>query len=787
MKSLLFIFSIFASQTCLAQEEDVFFEANVRPLLAKRCYECHRRKAEGGLRLDSLAAIAKGGNSGPAIVAGDAAKSLLWQVVAGKHNEISMPPENPLDASEIEIVSQWISRGAYWPKESTDIRDDGITDEERAFWSFQPLTPPEIPQVDGVKSNPIDAFITVAQQQRNLTVSRAASPETLIRRLTYDLTGLPPTPQEIVDFKTASAIDEVAARTGLVERLLATKQYGERWAQHWLDLVRYADTAGDASDYPIPEAHKYRNYVIDAFNNDKPYDQFVREQIAGDLMPSNNPEETWERTIATGYVAISRRIGVTPESLPHITIEDTIDNLGKTFLGLSVGCARCHDHKFDPIPTADYYALYGIFRSTTYPHAGAEHKPYRSDFVYRLGKDGADRLLGEHRAKVAPLLKKERAAFERYKEFQIKPVDRPGYTRDIAWLQVVSLRNEIAKAAESFPNTEIAFAVSEGKTEDAYIQKQGEPRNKGAVIRRGFLQILGGQTLPEDLSQQSGRLQLADWIADENNPLTARVIANRIWHHHFGRGLVATTSDFGVRGTRPSHPELLDFLANYLVENNWSIKQLHRLIVSSKTYRLDSRDVPQSSATDPENIYLWRANRRRLDAEQIRDSILAFSGQLDPSCGGRHPFPHPLTYFYRQHEPFIGNYENDQRTIYQFRQRIRKNVYLDTFDAPDGNLHVSERRATTTSIQSLYFLNSQFIEEQSKAIAERMNSMTQSTEHLVQWLYVNLFGRDPRQVEVEAVLARLDALSKQSFDQPQAARTSLVRAMLCSNEFLFVD
>ena len=767
--------------------EDAFFETRVRPLLAKRCYECHRRKAEGGLRLDSLAAVAKGGNSGPIVVAGDAPNSLLWRVVAGKHEEISMPPENPLDESEIEILHQWIATGAHWPKPAANTRQDGITDEERAFWSFQPLSRPQVPLLDGAEVNPIDAFIADGRRKMSLAATSSATPPTLIRRLTYDLTGLPPSMQEIADFEEASAIDANAAQMKLVERLLASKQYGERWGQHWLDLVRYADTAGDAADYPVPEAYKYRNYVINAFNNDKPYNQFVREQIAGDLMPSSDPEEAWERTIATGYIAISRRIGVTPETLPHITIEDTIDNLGKTFLGLSVGCARCHDHKFDPIPTADYYALYGIFKSTLYPHAGAEHKPYRSDFVYRVGKAEADRLLGEHRAAIAPLLRLEREAFARYKEFQIKPVDRPGYTRDVAWLEVISLRNEIATAAESFPDTEIAFSVNEGKPEDAYIQKQGEPRNKGEVARRGFLQILGGQVLPEESSNQSGRLQLANWIAEENNPLTSRVIVNRVWHHHFGRGLVSTTSDFGVRGTRPSHPELLDFLANYLIKNKWSIKQLHRLIVNSQTYRLDSCEMLQNSAIEPENIYLWRSNRRRLDAEQIRDSILTFSGRLDGSCGGRHPFPHPLTYFYRQHEPFVGNFETDQRTIYQFRQRIRKNVYLDTFDAPDGNLHVGERRPTTTSIQSLFFLNSKFIEEQSRGIACRLSTMTLSGESQVQWLYTNLFGRDPTPEEIEVVLGRLNVLNKQVADQPQFAWSSLIRAMLCSNEFLFVD
>ncbi len=786
MRTLVLLLVILSARFCWGQqiEDDAYFESNVRPLLSERCFECHRRKAEGGLRLDSAAAIASGGVTGPAVVPGDPANSLLWQAVAGKHEELSMPPDAPLDEAEVEILRKWIATGAHWPK-SSESRTGNISDDEREFWSFQPLARPSLPQLDEESANPIDAFISKERRDRQLMPTQRASASTLIRRLRYDLTGLPPTPQEVSDFETAFEMDATTAMAELVERLLASNQYGQRWAQHWLDLVRYADTAGDAADYPVPEAYKYRNYVIDAFNDDKPYDQFVREQIAGDLLSSDTPDQSWAQTIATGYIAISRRIGVTPESLPHITIEDTIDNVGKTFLGLSIGCARCHDHKFDPIPTSDYYALYGIFKSTVYPHAGAEHKPYRSDFVYRVGKIEADRLLSDASSAIAPLLKKERVAFERYKEFQIRPVDRPGYNRDVAWREVINLRNEIAEAAKSFPEMETAYAVSEGKPEDAFIQKQGEPRYKGDIARRGFLQILGGQVLPSELANQSGRLQLANWIADENNPLTARVIVNRIWHHHFGRGLVATTSDFGVRGSPPSHPQLLDFLAQYLIDNKWSIKQLHRLILTSKTYQLDSDDVPESSALDPENIYLWRSNRRRLDAEQIRDSILAFSGQLDETTGGRHPFPHPLTYFYRQHEPFVGNFETNQRTIFQFRQRIRKNTYLDTFDASDGNLHVGERRATTTSIQSLYFLNSEFIDQQSKAIFERLRNQTQSPEHRVQWLYSNLFGRSASQDEVQAVLVAVNRL--QGVHQAEAAWPSLIRAMLCSNAFLFVD
>ena len=784
-----------ASTSLLADDNEEFFEARVRPLLAKRCYECHRRKAEGGLRLDSLAAMLKGGSSGPAIVAGNSRESLIWQVVSGGHAEISMPPDEPLKESEIKVLEKWIAGGARWPEAIPAARSNmdahGITDQERAFWSFQSVSRPGPPPTVGDWGNhPIDAFVAAARAERGLTAGGMLGARSLIRRLTFDLTGLPPTPGEIDDFADASARDPRSAYVDLIERLLASRDYGQRWAQHWLDLVRYADTAGDAADFPIPEAYKYRDYVIDAFNDDKPYDQFVREQIAGDLMPSDDEEESWHRVIATGYIAISRRIGVSPHGQRHITIEDTLNNLGKTFLGLTIGCARCHDHKFDPIPTADYYALYGIFDSTVYPHAGAEHKPYRSDFVYRIGQQNADQVLASYRQQLQPWREEERAAFERYRDFQRKPINVPGYNRDVAWREVLDLRDQIRKVAETFPDLETAYAASEGDAGDAHVQEQGEPKNRGRLVRRGFLQVLGGQSLDQDVTG-SGRLQLANWIADETNPLTARVIANRVWHHHFGRGIVATTSDFGVRGSPPSHPELLDFLAGYLIVNGWSIKQLHRLILTSKTYRLASDESAANRSIDPENIYRWRGNRRRLDAEQIRDSILVFSDRLDRSPAGAHPFPHRLTYFFRQHEPYIGDFQNNRRTIYLFRQRIRKNRFLDMFDGPDGNLHIGARRPTTTTLQSLYFMNSPFIEKQSRAIAARVIESADTHPRRASWAYQHIFGRRPTDEEVAMTSRQINQLASQASpladDQLQIAWSSMIRAMLASNEFLYVD
>ena len=774
-----------------AGEKDEFFEARVRPLLAKRCFECHRRQAEGGLRLDSRQAILRGGGLGPAIVPGDSTGSLLMQVVRREHADVAMPPETPLLAGEVKILERWIDEGAVWPDALPSARatpdEHGITDEERSFWSFQPIRRPDPPDVGGEwGEHPIDAFVARKHRQHGLIAGSTLPPRRLLRRLSFDLVGLPPTPRELELFESRWDEDPQHALNREIDRLLESPHYGERWGQHWLDLVRYADTAGDASDFPIPEAYKYRNYVIDAFNRDKPYDQFVREQIAGDLLPADDGDETWRRTIATGYLAVSRRVGVSPQNQPHITIEDTLDNLGKTFLGLTLGCARCHDHKFDPIPTSDYYALYGIFNSSVYPHPGAEHLPYRRDFVYRVGTERAAEVLADDREKLDVLRKREREAFEQYRDLQRKPEEELGYTRDEAWRKVLDRREELARFAVTVPFLETAYAVSEGDPEDACIQEQGDPKEPGVRVRRGFLQILGGRSLPDDVSG-SGRLQLAQWISSSDNPLAARVMANRVWHHHFGRGIVATTSDFGVRGARPSHSELLDYLASYLIDNDWSLKKLHRLIMTSRTWQLASHDVSSSSAIDPDNVYLWRGHRRRLDAEQFRDAVLAVSGQLDRSRGEAHPFPHRLTYFYRQHEPFVGDFASKRRSVYLFRQRIRKNAYLDLFDGPDGNVHLGVRRPTTTSLQALYLMNSDFVEEQSRATARRVVAGGTTEESRIQLAYEHLYGRPPTDDEFRRAVAQMAQLEDSAGGDSDDAWTSMVRAMLCSNEFLYID
>lgn len=763
-----------------------FFEAKIRPLLINRCYACHTDKAIGGLRVDSRAALLNGGKSGPAIVPGAPAQSLLIQAVAHTHLRLRMPPTGRLDPQDVANLDQWVKDGAVFPESVLTKAGDAsgyvLRPDQKAFWSFQPVRKPAPPTADRPEwnRNPADQFIYAKLKEKGLTPGKKADKATLLRRAAFDLTGLPPTREEIAAFVNDPSPDAFEKR---IDRMMATQQYGERWGRHWLDLVRYADTAGDAADFPVPEMYKYRNYVIQTFIKDKPYDHFLREQIAGDLLPAADEAQRWEQTVATGYITVSRRVGVTPKADRHVTLEDTIGNFGQTMLGLSIGCARCHDHKFDPIPTADYYALYGIFDSTMYPFSGEEHNPYRGDFVYRIGKEKAAEILMPFDEAFAPWKKLERAKFNEYQSFQDKKILTPGRSREVVWKELTKVRQDLVPFAEGYPALETAWAVSEGKPHDVNIQIYGEPKNTGALVRRGFPLILGGMKVPES-ETGSGRLQLAHWVSDPKNPLTPRVIANRIWHYHFGKGIVSTTSDFGVRGTPPTHPELLDYLAARFVEDGWSFKRMHKLILMSETYQLSSADIAANSAVDPQNNYLWRQNRQRLDAEQISDSIRFLSGTLDLSMGERQPFPNDRTYFFRQHEPFGANYPNQRRAVYGMQQRVQKNPYLDLFDGSDGNIAIPERRSTTTSLQALYLMNSEFLYEQSQLIASKFPNPEIAFEAI--------FGRPAKTSELEQskqFLARLQKEYKAAGDaQPETkAWASYIHAMLSSNPFLFVE
>ena len=729
------------------------FERRVRPAFIDNCYECHSagaKKVKGEFFVDSRDGMMKGGSSGPSVVPGDPDKSLLLQALRWANEELRMPPKKRMPEDDVRAVEEWIKLGAPHPKA---IAADGAPaprkpidfSKAREFWSLKPVVDVRPPAVHDAAwpTSDIDRFILADLEKRRLKPAADADRRALIRRVTFDLTGLPPTPEEVEAFVADGDYAKV------VERLLASPRYGERWGRHWLDVVRYSDTAGDNSDYPVPQLYKYRDYVIDAFNRDVPYDRFITEQIAGDLLPAPTDVERRRNLVATGYLASAKRYGSRVDDYPwHLTYEDTIDNLGRTFLGLTLACARCHDHKFDPVSIDDYYALYGIFASSKYSWPGIELDKQQRDLVPLDTPDVVEPFVRARADEIAML------------ERQIKE-EKDKKVQD----KLKKDKENIEKRPWEF---ETAYGVVEGKkVVDAKIQYKGNPEKTGAEVRRGFLRALGGQTVR---GPGSGRLELAGWLGDPANPLTARVMANRIWQHHFGRGLVPTSSDFGKQGKPPSHPELLDWLARRFVEGGWSVKALHRLIVHSRVYRMSSSPDPANAAVDPSNERLWRYPRRRLDAEQLRDALLAVSGTLDVVPGGAHPFPEPKAWDFTQHKPFKAVYETNKRSVYLMTQRFAKHPFLGIFDGADPNFSTASRVTSTTTLQALWFLNDPFFHERAKDFAKRFGGDVPKA-------YALAFGRPPTDAELAA---GRDFLSK-------AGPEAYARALLRTGEFIYVE
>ena len=725
------LLAVSASAAEPAPVGDDFFEKEVRPLLIERCIKCHGdAKPKGDLKLTSRETLLKGGDRGPAVAPGKPEESLIVQAIRFQEKP-KMPPTGKLDDREIGVLTHWVELGAPWPKTTVLVAPTAefrITDEQRRFWSLQPVKATEPPAVKDAAWNasPIDRFVQAKREALGLTPVGLADRRVLIRRVTFDLIGLPPTPEEIDAFlkdESAQAFEKQ------VDRLLASPAYGERWGRYWLDVAHYADTAGETADFPVPQAYRYRNYVIDAFNADKPYDQFVREQIAGDLLTpvANAPGSPGERLIATGFLAGARRFGYDPQNYHHLTIEDTIDTTGKAILGLTVACARCHDHKFDPISQSDYYALYGIFDSTKYPFPGSEERKAPSDFPKLPGTE------------------------------------------------------------------ELAYAMSEGMAHNVAVHKRGDPKTPGPVAPRRFLEILGGQALPAD-GKGSGRLQLAEWLSSPTNPLTARVMVNRIWQHHFGEGLVRSPNNFGKQGRPPTHPELLDYLADRFVADGWSVKAMHKRILLSRTYQLASADDAADRNLDPANECLWRFDCRRLDAEAIRDSLLAVSGALDRTMPGPHPFPAQNTWGFTQHAPFQAVYDTNHRSVYLMAQRLRRHPFLALFDGADPNASTAQRSTTTVPTQALFFLNDPFVHDQADKFAARLVQAAPDDGARIDLAHRILYGRLATLEETRTAEMYLKKYTQGLKDagvppekQATAAWASYARVLFAANEFIYVD
>jgi Protein of unknown function (DUF1553)/Protein of unknown function (DUF1549)/Planctomycete cytochrome C len=778
-----------------------FFESKIRPLLIDHCYDCHSLDAGelgGQLLLDSRPGIVKGGLSGPAVIPGDPDNSLLIKALRHTDADLKMPPDDRLPDDKIADLAQWIRMRAPDPRtEDTAaiVKARTAIDWERArdFWSLKPLAETQPPTVKDSNwpSQPIDNFIASKLDTAGLVPASDADKQTLIRRATYDLIGLPPSPEEIENFVNDASSEAFAK---VVDRLLQSPLYGQRWGRHWLDVVRYADTAGDNSDFPIPQVHLYRNWVIDAFNADMPYDQFVREQLAGDLIGGTTPEEKRSRIIATGYLANSRRFGSRVDDYPwHLTIEDTLDNLGRTFLATSINCARCHDHKFDPITTEDYYALYGFFHSTQYPWPGIELEQKQRDFVtladpaevkrVRQERDGVQKELDE----AVKTAKKERKDAE---DDAKKELDEKVKQAEVAARK---------HAAMALPY-ETLYAVSESETiEDVPVHLKGDPAKAGPIVARRFLQVLHGEPLPAD-DTTSGRLQLANWIVNRNNPLTARVMVNRIWLHHFGKALVTTPNDFGRHGHQPTHPKLLDWLAKHFIDTNWSIKAMHRSIMLSRTYRMSSGRSAVAEELDPANSLYSAYPRHRMDAESIRDTLLLLGGHLDTTPGAEHPFPPSSEWKFTQHNPFKATYDTNRRSVYLMTQRIQRHQYLAIFDGADPSASTPNRLVSTTPLQALYLLNDKFVHDQAAAIAAKALAMKESDEVRIQRVWRLMFGRQPDGDETSMAIEFLkesrqkianslgsDSNAEQALELESGSWQSLVRSLVRTNEFVYID
>jgi hypothetical protein len=761
--------------------DDGFFEARIRPVLANTCFKCHGPdKAKSGLRVDSRPALMKGGERGPAIVPGQPGKSLLLQALQHSDKEVRMPPDKKLPAHVVADFAAWIQKGAVWPATSAARTHPSF----EKHWAFQPVKNVSAPpDASGWARHPIDRFIRARLKSQGLEPVGPAQRRDLLRRATFDLIGLPPTPEET---ETFLADNHPEAFGRVVDRLLASPHYGERWGRYWMDVVRYADTAGDNADYPIPEIYRYRDYIIDAFNADKPFDQFVVEQLAGDILARDGPPEKYaERVVATGFLALTRRYATAPYEFWHLSLEDTIDTTGAAFLGLTLRCARCHDHKFDPITKEDYYGLYGIYAATVFPYAGSEEfasmsRP-RQHFVPLV--PGAARKQADYRRRLEQL------------PVEIKKLEMEAKANPKLQEKLNALRNEqrVLTRMGVSPDVPAAYAVQEGKPVTVHIHRQGDPDKPGPLVPRRVPRFFEGKpvTFPDS---GSGRLELARWLTRPDHPLTARVLVNRVWQYHFGRGLVPTANNFGLRGEPPTHPELLDHLASEFVRRGWSIKWLHRYIMASKTYQLSSTPTPELLAKDPANLWLGRFSRRRLDAEALRDALLAISGRLDRRRPGPHPFPPIQSWGWTQHNPFKAVYPSNYRSVYLMTQRILRHPYLALFDGPDTNASTEKRAGSLLPLQALYFANNPFVREQAEGFAQRLLQHAAEPDRRIRFAHQLAWNRAATPEEIRKGTAYLDhyRTELQRSGAPAnrleiEAWTSYARIILTANEFVFVD
>lgn len=806
---VLLLLSVALLSDAAENADHAFFESKIRPVLVEHCYECHSNeagKAKGGLLVDSRNGLRVGGDNGPAVVPKNADRSLLLLAISHADPDLEMPPqEKKLSAGIINDFRRWIESGAPDPREPATtppkVQPPVTLADGRKFWAFQKPRVHALPKTKkpGWAKRDLDHFVLQKLEQHELSPATDADPATLLRRLHFDLVGLPPghgAQRAFWKRVAAKGMDKAFAKE--VENLLASKRYGERWARHWMDVARFGESSGKEANITYPHAWRWRDYAIDAFNEDLPFDRFITEQLAGDLLPYQDDKERARLLIATGFLAFGSKGLNEMNKLQFLVdqLDEQIDTVTRAFMAQSVACARCHDHKYDPFHMEDYYAMAGIFGSTlTYYGTWVDSENNNGGELITLPrlKNQLIPNLSMTELRVA-VLKKQKADLnkeEKEKKAAAKAArmrgDNPGdyfSLRDalrIYWRRG-GIDGKLATVDEKGRALPLAMGVKDRKIiKDARLLEHGELLKPKESIKRGFPRVIDLPSVAAPPKRQSGRLELARWLTSPEHPLTARVMVNRIWHHLIGEGIVRTTDNFGFTGERPSHPELLDHLALKFIANGWSVKSLVREIVLSRTYRQDSDWRRTAFLNDPDNRLLWRANKRRLDAECIRDAMLLVSGHLETS---------------RRRGSLVATVRSQAVSLFGFNKSIpadldgsnHRSVYLpvvrdrlpdvlDLFDFAEPSLVTGDRETTNVPLQALYLLNSEFVAAQAKSLARRLRKQHGSARPQIRHAYQLCFGREPLEYELKAAVTFLE-----ENDLP-----TLCQSLLATAEFRNLD
>tara|TARA_R110002049_G_scaffold285698_1_gene466679 strand:+ start:57870 stop:60365 length:2496 start_codon:yes stop_codon:yes gene_type:complete len=817
---------IFCGPAAAAGKDDAqiaFFESKIRPVLVASCYECHSAEAKeskGGLVLDTREGIRRGGESGHAVVPGDMDESLILDAI--KYESFEMPPDGQLPARVIRDFERWVKMGAPDPRDgkSAPIRSEIDFERAREFWSFRKVDAPEVPIVKNSRwlRSDIDAFIAAKLESKGIQPVADAEGTDLVRRIYFDLIGLPPTPGQVDQFLVDYANDADSAIAMLVDELLSSRHFGERWGRHWMDVVRFAESTGMERNGTFPHAWRYRDWVIDAFNQDKPYDDFVREQIAGDLLEYDSLDERHANFVATGLLAIGpKSLNETDKEKFALDVADEqIDVVSRAFLGLTASCARCHDHKFDPIPQSEYYSLAGIFTSSETLYgvgktngnrnpgrvlaiSGDKARPVAASGASnnaKLKKTYESKLKSENKKLAAYEKQLERAKNEKAKQVASRKI-RETNEEIRKWTN--RIKQVSAPEQKIGDDTTLVMAMIDASdAEDEKLRIRGEPDEYGGTIPRGFLTIVTLGEPPAIPDDGSGRLELANWIVGFDNPLTARVAVNRVWQHLFGRGIVATVNNFGANGDRPTHPDLLDHLASEFMADGGSIKQLIRRIMTSRVYRLSTESSVAGNAADPDNEWLWRANQRRLEAEAIRDAMLASAGNIDLSPG-------QASIVAKVGEGLVGQtlkaeqlHESGvKRSVYLPIVRGELPAILRIFDFPEPSIIGGVRDVTTVPTQALYMMNDEFVMQTAATFAQRLLDEASIDDHArVRLAYRLSVGRKPTHNEIKQAIRYIDEMqsileaqkTKKSESESQLqAWSSFCQTLFASSEFRYIN